>query len=352
MSTFQGNLRHYREKAGYRTVKAFVKDLGIPYTTYLSYEKGIKEPSGSNIIKIADKLGITTDELLGRTPTVMNKKIIFPAVDAKGKPLKKQPENIRAVLDCMGLAIRYNISSKEVEIVDHENDRTITSSKQYSFLGSLADINSICEINGLDLSIKQLNELVDGLARRTIVPGTKNRTSEEIILLDRLGWDSDTDKWTWRLLSDLCIMLDIPNNRIRLLGRAISRLMLEDNRIKKNTNHHSNATYLLPPVRGADENSTLSVIDSAEVNKESVKCKVTRRTKKSFSYPALDTDKIKLLMIKSQLNYRDLAKLSDITESTLRGVLDYEKKPHTSTMGKIAKGLQVDLTEIIKEWEE
>ena len=81
----------------------------------------------------------------------------------------------------------------------------------------------------------------------------QNRTSEEIILLDRLGWDSDTDKWTWWLLSDLCIMLDIPNNRIRLLGRAISRLMLEDKRIKKNTNHHSNATYLLPPVRGADE---------------------------------------------------------------------------------------------------
>lgn len=81
----------------------------------------------------------------------------------------------------------------------------------------------------------------------------QNRTSEEIILLDRLEWDSDTDKWTWWLLSDLCIMLDIPNNRIRLLGRAISRLMLEDRRIKKNTNHHSNATYLLPPVRGADE---------------------------------------------------------------------------------------------------
>ena len=81
----------------------------------------------------------------------------------------------------------------------------------------------------------------------------QNRTSEEIILLDRLEWDSSIDKWTWRLLSDLCIMLEIPNNRIRLLGRAISRLMLEDNRIKKNTNHHSNATYLLPPVRGADE---------------------------------------------------------------------------------------------------
>lgn len=268
MSTFQDNLKHYRKKAGYSTAKEFAQKIGIPYSTYSSYEKGTNRPTIKKISIIADKLGITTDELLGHTPTVINKKIIFPAVDTKGKPLKRQPENIRAVLDYMGLAVRYSISSKEVEIVDRENGRIITSSKQYSFLGSLVDINSICEINGLDLSIKQLNELVDGLARRMIVPGTKNRTSDEIILLDRLEWDSSTDKWEWWRLSDLCIMLEIPNNRIRMLGRAISRLMLEDRRIKKNTNHMTNATYLLPPVRGADENSTLSVTDSAEVNKE------------------------------------------------------------------------------------
>lgn len=59
------NFKKYRKKAGYSTVKEFSEKIGMPYTTYLSYEKGIKEPSGSNIIKIADKLGITTDELLG-----------------------------------------------------------------------------------------------------------------------------------------------------------------------------------------------------------------------------------------------------------------------------------------------
>ena len=58
-------LKEYREKAGYNTVKAFTKELDIPYTTYLDYEKGLKEPSSKNIVKIADKLGITTDELLG-----------------------------------------------------------------------------------------------------------------------------------------------------------------------------------------------------------------------------------------------------------------------------------------------
>lgn len=68
MSTFQDNLKHYRKKAGYSTVKAFTKELDIPYTTYLDYEKGLKGPSSKNIVKIADKLGITTDELLGVMP--------------------------------------------------------------------------------------------------------------------------------------------------------------------------------------------------------------------------------------------------------------------------------------------
>lgn len=61
-------LKEYREKAGYNTVKAFTKELDIPYTTYLDYEKGLKEPSSKNIVKIADKLGVSLDELLERVP--------------------------------------------------------------------------------------------------------------------------------------------------------------------------------------------------------------------------------------------------------------------------------------------
>ena len=61
-------LKEYRKKAGYNTVKAFTKELDIPYTTYLDYEKGLKEPSSKNIVKIADKLGISLDELLERVP--------------------------------------------------------------------------------------------------------------------------------------------------------------------------------------------------------------------------------------------------------------------------------------------
>lgn len=106
MSTFQENLRYYREKAGYHTVKAFVKDLGIPYTTYLDYEKGLKDASGKNIVKIADKLGISTDELLGRTPTVIYSdsipKEVADLISRKAEEVKQQ-----YIRDCLETYSHY-----------------------------------------------------------------------------------------------------------------------------------------------------------------------------------------------------------------------------------------------------
>ena len=190
MSTFQERLRYYREKAGFKKAKDFAEEIGVLYNTYKGYESQNKEPKYETLVKIADKLGITTDELLGHVPTVIYSdsipKEVADLISRKAEEVKQQ-----YIRDCLDLA-----------------------------------------------SLK------------------KERPKKK-----------EQPKWE----------------------------------------------------------------------------------KKSFSYPALDTNKIRLLMIKSSLNYTDLAKLSGITESALRGILDYGRKPHTSTMGKIANGLQVDLTEIIKE---
>lgn len=63
--SFHDNLKKFRELAGYSSAKDFANLLEIPYTTYLGYEsKGI-EPKYDTLINIANKLGITTDELLG-----------------------------------------------------------------------------------------------------------------------------------------------------------------------------------------------------------------------------------------------------------------------------------------------
>ena len=60
------NLKSYREKAGYKTAKEFAVALGIPYNTYTAYENQKREPKLDMLVKIADLLEVSTDELLGR----------------------------------------------------------------------------------------------------------------------------------------------------------------------------------------------------------------------------------------------------------------------------------------------
>lgn len=43
------------------------RDLGLKYTTYVSYEKGDREPSSEMLIQIADYYGCTVDYLVGNT---------------------------------------------------------------------------------------------------------------------------------------------------------------------------------------------------------------------------------------------------------------------------------------------
>ena len=61
----QENLKFYRVKAGYKTAKEFSNALGIPYNTYTAYENQKREPKLDMLVKIADLLHVSTDELLG-----------------------------------------------------------------------------------------------------------------------------------------------------------------------------------------------------------------------------------------------------------------------------------------------
>lgn len=58
-------LKELREKAG-KSMRLTAEDLGIPYTTYVSYEKGTREPNSEMLVKIAEYYHTTTDFLLGR----------------------------------------------------------------------------------------------------------------------------------------------------------------------------------------------------------------------------------------------------------------------------------------------
>ena len=65
MSEFQSNLKKARIKAGYATAKDFAKELNMPYTTYMAYEKKGNEARYDVLIKIAKKLHTSPNELIG-----------------------------------------------------------------------------------------------------------------------------------------------------------------------------------------------------------------------------------------------------------------------------------------------
>ena len=60
-------LRELREKRGI-SMKDAADFLNIPYTTYVNYEKGTREPNIQAIFKLSDFFGVSIDTLLGHYP--------------------------------------------------------------------------------------------------------------------------------------------------------------------------------------------------------------------------------------------------------------------------------------------
>lgn len=58
-------LRQLRERKGL-TMKDTARALALPYTTYVNYEKGAREPGGDMLVKLADFFGTSVDYLLGK----------------------------------------------------------------------------------------------------------------------------------------------------------------------------------------------------------------------------------------------------------------------------------------------
>lgn len=58
-----GSLRKERKKS----MAQVARDLGIPYTTYVNYEKGEREPNSETLIILADYFNCSIDYLIGRS---------------------------------------------------------------------------------------------------------------------------------------------------------------------------------------------------------------------------------------------------------------------------------------------
>lgn len=67
MSTFQENLKKYRERKGISR-RELAGILGVTVQTYGAYENGKREPNLDKLIKIAAALHVSIDDLLGYKP--------------------------------------------------------------------------------------------------------------------------------------------------------------------------------------------------------------------------------------------------------------------------------------------
>ena len=64
-------IKELREKKGIN-MRQTAKELGIPYTTYISYEKGDREPNSEMLIELAEFFHCSIDYLLGRSEDVID----------------------------------------------------------------------------------------------------------------------------------------------------------------------------------------------------------------------------------------------------------------------------------------
>lgn len=69
------------------TMKQASKELQMPYTTYVNYEKGINEPNNEVLVKLAVFYGVSADYLLGNVPA--NKKSSPPELDDERESIVK-----------------------------------------------------------------------------------------------------------------------------------------------------------------------------------------------------------------------------------------------------------------------
>lgn len=146
---FKDRLRYYREQRGYSSDE-LAKLLDIPYTTLKGYENAGREPKYNILIKIADILNVSLDDLLGRTPTNEDEKIkeLFALKNGDIDILSISLNNIKkdCVLFDIYLYDNKNISADKKKGLIKENknrklvNKSIMSIDKVEFIKLLKDL--------------------------------------------------------------------------------------------------------------------------------------------------------------------------------------------------------------------
>lgn len=81
MSLLSDRIKELRLKKGYN-MRQMATALNLPYTTYVNYEKGEREPNSETIVLMSKYFGVTSDYILGRDDTATPKKPVSDSSEA------------------------------------------------------------------------------------------------------------------------------------------------------------------------------------------------------------------------------------------------------------------------------
>lgn len=79
------------------TMKEAAKQLGLPYTTYVNYEKGYREPNSETLIDISNFYNTSIDYLLGKSNDRITEEVLDTVNEIDAKSLESNG-NIRDAL--------------------------------------------------------------------------------------------------------------------------------------------------------------------------------------------------------------------------------------------------------------
>lgn len=125
-------LRELREEKGISMVEVS-HQLGIPYTTYVNYEKGTREPNSEMLIKLSNFFGITIDYLLARDLRTNSNIIDIPGIEP---PPKRKSPSVGMTEEQRRLFEQYNRldgfgKSLVRSVIDHEAARIEAQQEQF-----------------------------------------------------------------------------------------------------------------------------------------------------------------------------------------------------------------------------
>ena len=114
-------LKSLREDRG-MTMKECAMRLKMPYTTYVNYEKGAREPNSETLIQIANFFGVSVDFLVGR-----DTKQSLSCENSSSEIEKKQAEYVALFRKRMDLEAEVERLNKEAERY-HKKSRVMEQS--------------------------------------------------------------------------------------------------------------------------------------------------------------------------------------------------------------------------------